>query len=149
MTEREFDGLRTSLREGNFYLEGWCYRADAPRSFRVDRIEAATELDVASDPPAEANVLQTRDGVFEPSPDDLRVVLDLVPEARWATEYYPVEEVTERDDGSMRVVLRSRDLDFARRLVLRLSGQATVIEPDVLATSVHDAASRALALYAV
>ncbi len=147
VTERDVDGLRTFVREGNFYLEGWCYRAGAPRSFRVDRIEQAVELDIASDPPAEADVLQTRDGVFEPSDGDLRIVLDLVPAARWATEYYPVEEVTERPDGSLRVVLRSRDVDFARRLVLRLSGAATVIEPDVLAASVQEAASQALAAY--
>ena len=147
VTERDVDGLRTSLREGNFYLEGWCYRAEAPRSFRVDRIESAVELDVAADPPEEAGVLQTRDGVFEASAGDVRIVLDLTPQARWATEYYPVDEVTERPDGSLRVALRSRDLDFARRLVLRLGGEATVVEPDDLSVSVQEAAMRALAAY--
>ena len=149
VTERDVDGIRTSLREGNFYLEGWCYRAEAPRSFRVDRIEAATELEIDADPPEDAAVLQTRDGVFQPSADDLRIVLDLVPEARWVTEYYPVEEVSERPDGSLRVALRSRDLDFARRLVLRLAGNVAVVEPDVLAESVQEAAVQALKAYSI
>ncbi len=49
-TERDVDPMRVSVVEGRSYLEGWCRLADAVRLFRLDRITAATVLDVAGQP---------------------------------------------------------------------------------------------------
>ncbi len=50
-TERDVDPMRLVSVEGRWYLEAWCHRAEGVRLFRVDRIEAATVLDVDGTPP--------------------------------------------------------------------------------------------------
>jgi len=44
-TERDVDPMRLLLVEGRSYLEAWCRQAEAMRTFRLDRFEAATLLD--------------------------------------------------------------------------------------------------------
>ena len=42
------------------------------------------------------------DGLFEAGPDDLDAVVRLHRHARWVADYYPVDSVTELDDGTLR-----------------------------------------------
>src|SRR6266508_3233720 len=44
-SERVVDPMRVLVVGGHSYLEAWCRRAQAVRLFRVDRIDASTELD--------------------------------------------------------------------------------------------------------
>ena len=53
-TERDVDPMRLHMVEGRPYLEGWCWRAEAMRLFRLDRVLELEVLDVAAEPPAEA-----------------------------------------------------------------------------------------------
>ncbi|HMA46771.1 MAG TPA: WYL domain-containing protein [Frankiaceae bacterium] len=147
LTERDVDPMRLLSREGRWYLEGWCHRAEAVRLFRLDRVAAADVLDVPAAPPPEAVPRDLADGLYRPSPGDARVVLDLAPPARWVADYYPAEKVEERPDGGLRVALRTPDPRSLRRLVLRLGAHGRVVEPASLAAEVRDAAARALAAY--
>lgn len=152
-TEREVDPLRLTALDGHWYLDGWCYRADQPRIFRTDRIDAVRILDVPADPPqtsAEERAARatSADRLFTPSETDLVVTLDLRPEAHWVTEYYAVEDVEDRPDGVCRVRLRAASSAWVPRLVTRLGGAATVVDPPELAAQTRARAGHALAAYA-
>ena len=62
-------------------------------------------------------------------------------------EYYPTESVTEDADGSLLITLRVADTAWLQRLVLRLGGYATVVEPVALGDQIAATARAALAAY--
>src|SRR3984885_2673699 len=121
-TERDVDPLRLLVVEGRPYLEGWCLRAEAMRLFRLDRVLSLDVLDTPAAPPAEAVGVDVDQGLFRPSPDDVHVTIELSAAGRWVAEYYPCESVTDLPDGRLRVVLRTPDTGWGRRLALRLGG---------------------------
>lgn len=146
-TERDVDPMRLLVVEGRSYLEGWCYRAEETRRFRLDRVLDLTVLDVPVSLPPEAEPADVEQGLFRPSESDLTVELDLEPSAQWVPEYYPCESVTELGRGRLRITLRTPDPAWVRRLVLRLGETARVVSPPELAAGVRAAASAALAQY--
>jgi proteasome accessory factor C len=146
-TERDVDPMRLLVVDGRPYLEGWCLRAEAMRLFRLDRMLALTVLDQPSSPPPEATERDVDQGLFQPSPDDVHVELELSAEGRWVAENYPCESVCDLPDGRLRVVLRTPDTGWVRRLALRLGEDGRVISPPSLVTEVREAATAALANY--
>jgi proteasome accessory factor C len=147
-TERDVDPMRLVMVDGRNYLEGWCRRAGAVRLFRLDRILAISILDKPAEVPPEAEHVDVDQGLFRPSPRDVRIELELSTTGRWVAEYYPCEEVTELGDGRLRVRLRTPDTQWVRRLALRLGGDGKVVAPaDVVAQITQDAEA-ALAQYA-
>jgi proteasome accessory factor C len=146
-TERVVDPMRLIFSEGHSYLEGWCHRAGETRMFRLDRMRRAAVLGTPASPPQDARVTDLSQGLFQPDPEDPEAVIDLEPAARWVAEYYPIEAAEERADASLRITLRFSDREWLQRLVLRLGGHATLVEPADLADAVRDRARRALALY--
>jgi proteasome accessory factor C len=147
-TERDVDPMRLLVVEGRTYLEGWCRRAEAVRVFRLDRVLRIDVLPVAAEVPQQAEPVDVDQGLFRPSPGDMRVVLELSPRGRWVAEYYPCEDVVELGDGRLRVTLRTPDAAWARRLALGLGEDGRVLEPAALAAAVRADASAALAHYA-
>ena len=146
-TERDVDPMRLLVVEGRPYLEAWCLRAEAVRLFRLDRVLSLDVLDAPSAVPADARQVDVDQGLFRPSDSDVRVILELSAEARWVAEYYPCESVTELDDGWLRVVLRTPDTRWVRRLALRLGEDGRVAAPGDLVDAVRRDAAAALALY--
>ncbi|KAB8195237.1 WYL domain-containing protein [Nonomuraea phyllanthi] len=148
VTPREVDPMRVVVVDGRTYLEGWCYRAEAMRLFRLDRMLGVEVLDVPADPPEEAEPIDVTGGVFRPSPTDELVELELSAAGRWVAEYYPCEQVTELGEGRLRVSLRARDEDWIVKLALRLGDTGRIVSPPEMAETVRREAERALALYA-
>lgn len=146
-TERDVDPMRLVVSEGRSYLEAWCRLAEDVRLFRLDRIAAAKLLDLPSEPPPEATPRDLSHGMFQPSEADLLATVRLAPPARWVAEYYPTESVTEDADGSLLITLRVADTAWLQRLVLRLGGYATVVEPVALGDQIAATARTALAAY--
>jgi proteasome accessory factor C len=146
-TERDVDPIRLLVVGGRTYLEAWCRSVDDVRRFRLDRILDVAVLDEAAAVPAEAMDRAVSDRLFEPSPDDATVTLELEPAGRWVAEYYPCESVEEIGGGRLRVTLRTPDTRWVRRLALRLGASGRVIDPGVLAAEVRSAAGAALANY--
>jgi predicted DNA-binding transcriptional regulator YafY len=147
-TERDVDPMRLLMVEGRTYLEAWCRRAEAVRLFRLDRVLSLAVLDIAASVPAEAQPVDVDQGLFRPSDQDVRVVLELAPAGRWVAEYYPCEQVEDLGEGRLRVSLRTPDTQWVRRLGLRLGEDGRVISPPDLADQVRQDALAALALYA-
>ncbi|MEU7747520.1 WYL domain-containing protein [Nonomuraea sp. NPDC049158] len=148
VTPREVDPMRLVVVDGRTYLECWCYRAEAMRLFRLDRMLGVEVLEVAADPPAEAEPIDVAKGVFRPSPTDELVELEVTAAGRWVAEYYPCEEVTELGEGRLRVALRARDEDWLLKLALRLGDTGRVLSPPAMAERVREEAERALSRYA-
>lgn len=146
-TERDVDPMRLFLEEGRLYLEGWCRSAEAVRVFRLDRVAGARLLDVPAEVPPQARPRDLSSGLFQPSPDDLLVTLELAPAGRWVAEYYPCESVEELGEGWLRVRVRTPDPDWVRRLALRLAGAGRVVDPPGLVDAVRLTARAALAAY--
>ncbi|MGI8700484.1 MAG: helix-turn-helix transcriptional regulator [Nocardioidaceae bacterium] len=146
-TERVADPLRLVYFEGRPYLEAWCHRAQETRLFTIDNITAATVLDTPAAPPVDVSLLDVSKGAFRPDPADPVAVVDLEPGARWVADYYPTEGSTELPDGGLRVRVRYTDVQWLRRLVMRLGGAARIVEPSSLADSVRDLARQTLAHY--
>lgn len=140
-TRRVVDPYQVFTAEGEWYLAGWCHRADAERRFRVDRIRAVELQERRFDLPRRQAPLTS----YAPGAGDPRVVLDLEPGGRWVAEQYPVESVEERSNGRCRVTLVASERAWLERLLLRLGPNATVVEgADAVA---EGAASRLLARY--
>jgi len=149
ITERVVDPMRVLVAEGHAYLEAWCRRAEAVRLFRVDRIDGMTELEESAAPPPRARRADLGDGVFLPTADQPLITLRVGRGGRWITEYYPCEQVVEESADHWLVSLRATDLGWARRLVLGLGPEVTVVAPPALAEAVRDQAEVALAAYGV
>jgi proteasome accessory factor C len=148
-SERVVDPMRVLVMSGHEYLEAWCRRAEAVRMFRVDRIDAMTELTEPSAPPPQAHPADLREGVFQPGPDLPLITVRVGRPARWITEYYPCERVTRGSGEEWLVSLRVSDLGWARRFVLGLGPDALAIAPPELVAAVRDQATTALQAYAV
>jgi predicted DNA-binding transcriptional regulator YafY/transcriptional regulator with XRE-family HTH domain len=150
VTKRDVDPMRLLVVKGRPrpYLEGWCQLRQEVRLFRLDRVLALEVLDVPAAPPAGAEHINVDQGLFRPSEDDMRVELELSASGRWVAEYYPCESVSDLEDGRLRVVLRTPDTGWVRRLALRLGEDGRVVSPSALVAEIHWASSAALANYA-
>lgn len=147
VTERVVDPMRVVVAGGFAYLEAWCRRVEAVRLFRVDRIDSCVELEEPAEPPPEAQQHDISEGVFKPSEELPLVTLRIGRWARWITEYYPCERVIEESPDRWLVSLRASDLDWARRMVLGLGPEVTVVAPEALVEAVRVEAGQALAAY--
>ncbi|MGQ0845877.1 MAG: helix-turn-helix transcriptional regulator [Sporichthyaceae bacterium] len=147
VTERDVDPMRLALVDGHSYLEGWCHRAEAVRLFRLDRVLALDVLDVPAEVPADAPTRDLSAGLFQPGTDDVVATLRLDRGARWVSEYYPGELVSEEADGTTVVRLRAPDPAWVVALALRLGPSAQIIDPPGLAEQVREHAREALEAY--
>jgi proteasome accessory factor C len=140
-TTRVIEPALVYSTEGQWYAAGYCHLAADRRLFRVDRIQAARILDTAfAVPPVAAPTT-----LYDPQPEDPRIVLELEAGASWVGGLYPVEERTDLGDGRSRVALRVSGRAWLERLLLRLGPDAHVLEGD--AGAGREAAARVLARY--
>ncbi|MFN8105678.1 MAG: WYL domain-containing protein [Acidimicrobiia bacterium] len=145
---RAVEPLRLVRHEGTWYLSAWCRSADGVRTFRLDRIRAAT----VSEERFERDVEPGEFG-YRPDPTDLRVVLEIAPEAAWVIERYPVEDVgpararAKADAGWQRVTLAAPSAAFFERLLVRLGPAAAVVKPRSMEEARRSSAAAVRALY--
>lgn len=148
-TQRVVDPMRLIFSEGQGYLEAWCNRVSEVRMFRLDRIAAATLLDTPASPRAPSHRVDLSRGVFHPDPADPLAVIEVEPSARWIADYYPIESQRELGNHRLLVRLRFRDDRWLQRLILRLGGDARLVEPVDVAVQIRQRAAEALQQYDV
>lgn len=146
-SERVVDPRGLVRAHGFTYLDAWCHSAEAPRLFRLDRIEdaevLATAIQTEPAPPRDLGP----EGLFTPSADTTVVTLALEPAARWIVEYYPTHAVRPRRGGRLEVDLVVADERWLQRLLLRLAPHARVLEPAELQDRYVQSARDTLRLY--
>ena len=124
-TSRTIDPWSVFSAAGQWYVLGYCHRAEAERLFRLDRISRAEVRDAEFIAPARPVVPAT----YHPRADDPIVVLDLAAlRPIWVAEYYPNEGVEHLDSETVRVRLRAGERARLERLLLELGSDAAVIE---------------------
>jgi proteasome accessory factor C len=146
-TERTIDPVRVFEADSHSYVEAWCRRVEGMRVFRIDRIENVVSLDEPSSVPADVQLRDLSEGVFQPAAEHLLVGLRLGRAYAWVADYYSTEDITE-DGDQLLVGLRVADPGWVRSLVLGSAGQVEVLSPDWLAEGVRAEAARALEAYA-
>ena len=135
---RRLEPFGVVLRWGHWYVVGHDLERDAPRAFRVDRIEGEPAIGAprSFEPPPGLDAAEfVRDDPLaygEDRPLDARVLVD-ASRAGWVVEQLGEEAVAERRaDGSVVVVLPVVNRAAFRSWVLDLLDHAEVLEPDVL-----------------
>lgn len=141
---RRVDPWALHVREGLWYLQGHDLEVDDRRTFRLDRVAALEVLDEPRTHPAPEQLPAPR---YAPSPEDLDVELRLAPGGRWLLDAVEPDAVTEDDDGTAEVRLRTDAPRWLARLVLMAGGEATVVAPASLREQVRELAGRARAAY--
>lgn len=141
LSVREIDPYAVANHDGDWFVQAWCHRVDALRTFRVDRIEAASPTGVLFEAP-DAEIAPPR---FGPGEDGREVVIKLPPTGRWVVETYPTRSVVPTPDGGWVVTLAIAGDVFLERLMLRAGPDAQVLDPPELADVARLAARRVLA----
>ena len=145
-TERSIEPWGVFAALGNWYVTGYCRRAEGERVFRVDRIRSARLTGEHFEPrkvPLPVGVKYTA------GPDDLVVKIELTPEAAWVADYYPVDVI---ESGETRTVVEFSAAGAAviARLLLRLGSSARLLpggDATAVAAEVKDMRNRVLARY--
>lgn len=143
-TVREIDPEEVFHAVGNWYVVAWDHRSDDERLFRADRVRTVEPTGQRFEP---RGLVGAGRALYTRSEADTQIRLLLLPEARWVAEYYEVEEERERPGGAVEVALPAGRLEWAERLVLRLSGAAEVLGPPELKGRVAELARRTRELY--
>lgn len=142
VTERTVDPIEVLVVDGRTYLEAWCRRAEAVRTFRLDRILQATVLeDPAQAPQDRVDTVLSAEG-FQVTGTE--VILELAESSRWVADVHPAEVIEDRADGTMRVRLTVGDERWLVRLALSLGGRGRVVSPEHLVAAVRSAAEAAI-----
>jgi proteasome accessory factor C len=144
LTVRRIDPEHVFTAIGNWYVVAWDHLAEAERLFRVDRIRSARRTGITFEPRGLEGAGRP---LYTPSETDIAVRLLLGPAARWVLEYYETEGRKEREDGWTEAILPTKDLPWVAKLVLRMGGEAKVLDPPELVDLVRRMADSTLRLY--
>jgi proteasome accessory factor C len=147
VSSRVVDPGSLVVREGHWYLDAWCHRAEGVRRFRVDRIISARltgspvchAVEDRGDEPTAAS--------FVPGPSStvVRMVVDAA--GAWICETVPLITAEPTTGGSQEVTLAVSSEVWFGRLLLRLGPHARVLDPPELADAGARAAASVLLRY--
>ena len=143
-TEREIEPWSVFSTLGNWYVRAHCRLAAGERVFRVDRIRELAATGETFTPPEEVPPPVVR---YTPGEEDIRAVIRLGERARWVADYYPVEPIADDDDGGLLVRFSASDAGVAARLLLRLGGDAELVEGSEVGAVLDELRGRILGRY--
>ncbi|QIS42113.1 WYL domain-containing protein [Clavibacter capsici] len=148
-TERRVvDPLRLESVDEDWYLRGWDLARGAVRTFRLDRLDELLVTDLPLEHRPQDVVLG--DTLFEPSPDDLRVTLEVAEGAVPLLGDFVGDErpapVAGRP-GRVSVTVRVAHYQGLVRLVAGMAGVVVVTSPPEARAAVAEWAERAAAAY--
>ena len=122
------DPLRVESVDADWYLRGWCHLREAVRTFRLDRLSnpRVTNEAIAHG----AGDVALPDTLFEGSPDDLIVTIDVASAAvPLLADYIPEGATSTEHEGIVRTTVRVSHYHGLKRLLASMSGVATVVGP--------------------
>jgi proteasome accessory factor C len=144
LTTRRIDPEHVFSAIGNWYVVAWDQLSGEERLLRADRIRSVTPTGESFEP---RGLLGAGRPLYTRSDRDVPVRLALAPSAAWVAEYYETDRTQRQSDGTVEVTLPTKDLPWVAKLVLRLGGQARVLDPPELAALVGETALSTLDLY--
>jgi len=152
LTERTVSPQRMAHYRDNWYLDAWDELRGALRSFSIDRIRGATELDEAADEMPESALdehFASAYGIFSGKANKAAILRFSSDRARWIADerWHPDQSGQFLTDGRYELRFPYRD---ARELVmdiLRHGAEVEVVAPESLRADVQRALERALTHY--
>jgi proteasome accessory factor C len=144
---RRVDPLVLESRDTTWYLRAWCHLREAVRTFRVDYIET---LEITDDNHGRSwshtDVIAA--DLFDPSPDDIQVTLEIAPGALpLIADYLPRGYQSPIEATVSRVVIPFAHYGSLTRLVATHPDLITVLEPASARTAVAAFAASTLDCY--
>ncbi|RPE74976.1 MULTISPECIES: YafY family protein [unclassified Frondihabitans] len=142
---RRVDPLRVESLDADWYLRGYDHLREAVRTFRLDRVSDAA----VSDQPISfrAADVSLPDTLFEGSPDDIVVEIEIDAAASTLLDDYAPETIEDGPEGRTRLALRVNHFGSLARLVAGLPGGPVVVAPAAARAAVADWATRATHRY--
>jgi proteasome accessory factor C len=147
MSERVVCPLVVFAAAGNWYLEAFDGKSGERRVFRVDRIRRLDPAGTCTHAEAHGSRREPPASLFAPGEHDLQATIEIAPSAAWVRETTPYERATTLSDGWTRLVVRTPNLAWLERLVLRLGDDVRAVQPPELADGMREVARDALARY--
>jgi len=147
-TQRQVDPYALVHRSGWWYLVGYCHLRNAPRTFRVDRIQSLELLSQTFPPPDDFDVHAYLEREFADQPV-VHAKLRFKAEGAYLAKgnIVPWESLTENPDGSIDVVLSAPDLPWLASMTISFANWVTVLDPPELREMVRDWARSVVELY--
>lgn len=143
---RTVDPLRVESLDADWYLRAWCHLRGAVRTFRLDRISNPR---LTNNPTTfRAGDVSLPDTLFETSPDDLIVTIDVTAAALpLLADYLPEGAAKAEQDGRVRTTVRVSHYHGLKRLIAGMPGVATVVAPEAARRAVAEWAAAGAARY--
>lgn len=134
--ERVIDPVRIFTKDQFTYLAAW--QDGEERTFRVDRIEAAAELD------EKATSKQIDIDPADPFSFGRSADIVIESEATWLADYYAIELREVREDGRVDATLAYGSDDWLVKFCVQQADRVTLISPETLTSQVAASARRGL-----
>ena len=148
--QRQVDPYALVHREGWWYLVGYCHLRDAPRTFRVDRIQSLELLSQTFPPPDDFDIHAYLDSEFADQPLVHAKLRFTAEGAHIAKSNIPGWDVlTENPDGSVDVSFSAPDLPWLASITMSFGTLATVLEPPELREMVREWAGAVVEKYSL
>ena len=152
VTERDVSPQRLVHYRDNWYLDGWCHSRKGLRSFAVDRVKSAAELEEAADarPEEELNEHYASSyGIFSGKANKTAVLRFSAGRARWVADerWHPQQVGQFLTDGRYELRIPYRDDRELVMDVLKHGPDVEVISPDSLRDAVAKRLQTALHFY--
>ncbi|MGO8874380.1 MAG: helix-turn-helix transcriptional regulator [Acidimicrobiales bacterium] len=147
---RQVDPYQVVLREGRWYLDGWCHSAGGLRRFQVDRVRSVRCLGEGFEEPVDLSEELQRPGAFLGGADAVAARVAFPVGSELAVEQVaagPIEAMTD-GTGRLTATILVGDADgWFGRLLLRLGPGTEVLSPSHLKDAGVKVARRALCGY--
>jgi proteasome accessory factor C len=141
---RRVDPLRIASLGADWYLQAYDHTREDVRNFRIDRM---SDLEVTDEPIGDHSGRAIPETLFQASPDDLEVVVDVAPATLPLLGDYLADSTQDEAGDRLRVTLRLAHVHGLKRLVAGLPGLVTVVAPDTARAAVAEWAEAGLAAY--
>ena len=152
VTERIVSPQRLVHYRDNWYLDGWCHSRKGLRSFAMDRVQNAAELEEAADTRSEEELNEhyaSSYGIFAGKANKTAVLRFSPERARWvADERWHPEQIGQfLTDGRYELRIPYRDDRELVMDILKYGPDVEVVAPESLCQTVADRLARALTFY--
>lgn len=152
LTERAISPQRIVHYRDNWYVDAWCHLRKELRSFSIDRIRSAVELDAAADEIEDAKLNEhyaSAYGIFAGKANKTAVLRFSAERARWVADerWHPQQAGQYLTDGRYELKIPYRDPRELVMDILRHGADVEVIAPAALRDAVSSSLKTALAQY--
>jgi proteasome accessory factor C len=139
LTRRVIDPLRVSSVNGRWYVEAYCHRAGALRTFRVDAFKSIS--DHGHRPLGQEHALGPPDAFVTAADADV-AILRVSEGAKWLTDSIPSTAQRAESDGSVVMAVAVSGQAWLERTMLQAGAGASVIAPSEMLSVAANAARR-------